>query len=338
MGSFLERSSAAPISVFKDPRWPLPRMASGCLGPEVLFQQSWGRGRVGESHSILSLVGRGMSHPCGWLRFVFCGCFWGTWPRCRSPWRSGLWNVCLPSSPAVLFQLWVQGLGAPSPGPISSQGVFRFTIEWECLRAAKNSVLSYVWEDAGIWVHCNDFFYLHLSCQEPVFLPRFSHLVSLGAPWRERLKSEGPSWVPLGLTSSHWRAAVTDASDTFDTDRAGNCPSLRCIYIIYVHVDYEESWAPKNWCFWTVVLEKTLESPLACKEIQPVHPKGDGSWVFIGRTDVEAETPILWPPHVKSWLISKDPYAGKDWGQEEKGTTEDEMDGWHHWLNGHEFE
>ena len=103
-------------------------------------------------------------------------------------------------------------------------------------------------------------------------------------------------------------------------------------------LDCEESWAPKNWCFWTVVLEKTLESPLDCKEIQPVHPKGDRSWVFIGRTDAEAETPILWPPDAKSWLIGKEPDAGRDWGQEEKGTTEDEMAGWHHWLHGHEFE
>ena len=98
---------------------------------------------------------------------------------------------------------------------------------------------------------------------------------------------------------------------------------------------YKESWAPKNWCFWTVVLEKTLESPLDCKEIQPVHPKGDKSWVFIGRIDVEAETPILWPPDVKKWLIWKDPDAGKDWGQEEKGTTEDETVRRHHRLNGH---
>ena len=100
-------------------------------------------------------------------------------------------------------------------------------------------------------------------------------------------------------------------------------------------LDYKESWAPKNWCFWTVVMEKTLESPLDCKEIQPVHPKGDQSWVFIGGTDVEAETPIVWPPDAKSWLIGKD--ARKDWGQEEKGRTEDEMVGWHHRLNGHEF-
>ena len=103
-------------------------------------------------------------------------------------------------------------------------------------------------------------------------------------------------------------------------------------------LDYKESWAPRNWCFWTVVLEKTLESPLDCKEIEPVHPKGDQSWVFIGRTDVEAETPILWPPDAKSWFLWKDPDAGKDWGQEEKGTTEDEMIGWHHRLNGHGFE
>ena len=101
--------------------------------------------------------------------------------------------------------------------------------------------------------------------------------------------------------------------------------------------DYKESWVLMYWCFWTVVLEKTLESPLDCKEIQPVHPKGDQSWVRIGRTDVEAETPILWPPDVKRWLIWKDSDAGKDWGQEEKGTTEDEMAGWHHRLDGHGF-
>ena len=103
-------------------------------------------------------------------------------------------------------------------------------------------------------------------------------------------------------------------------------------------LNYKESWAQKSWCFWTVVLEKTLESLLDCKEIQPVHPKGDQSWVFIGRTDTEAETLILWPPDAKSWFIGKYPDAGKDWGQEEKGTTEDEKVGWHHWLNEHGFE
>ena len=102
-------------------------------------------------------------------------------------------------------------------------------------------------------------------------------------------------------------------------------------------LDYKESWAPKNWCFWTVVLEKTPESPLDCKEIQLVHPKGGQSRVFIGRTDAEAETLILWPPDAKSWHTGKDPDAGKDWGQEEKGLTEDEMVGWHHRLNGREF-
>ena len=104
-------------------------------------------------------------------------------------------------------------------------------------------------------------------------------------------------------------------------------------------LDYKESWVQKNWWFWTVVLEKTLESPLDSKEIQPVHSKGDiQSWIFIGRTNVEAETPILWPPTGKNWLMWKDPDAGKDWRQEEKGTTKDEMVGWHHRLNRHGFE
>ena len=99
-----------------------------------------------------------------------------------------------------------------------------------------------------------------------------------------------------------------------------------------------KSWAPKNWCFWTVMLEKTLESLLDIKEIQPVNPKGNQSWIFIGRTDAEAETPILWPPHAKNWLIRKVPDAGKDWRPEEKEMTEDEMVGWHHWRDGHEVE
>ena len=102
--------------------------------------------------------------------------------------------------------------------------------------------------------------------------------------------------------------------------------------------DCEESWAPKNWRFLTVVLDKTLESPLDCKEIQPVHPEGDKSCVFIGRTDAKAETPVVWPPRAKCWLIGRNPDAGRDWGQEEKGMTEDEMAGWHHQLDEHEFE
>ena len=102
--------------------------------------------------------------------------------------------------------------------------------------------------------------------------------------------------------------------------------------------EYKESWALKNWCFWTVVPEKTLASPLDCKEIQQFHSQGDQPWDFFGRNDAKAETPVLWPPHVKSWLIGKDSDAGRDWGREEKGTTEDEMAGWHHWLDGRESE
>ena len=103
-------------------------------------------------------------------------------------------------------------------------------------------------------------------------------------------------------------------------------------------LDHKESWVPKNWYFWTVVLEKTLESPLDCRDIKPVSPEGSQSWIFIERTDAEAETPVLWPPEVTNWLVGKDPDAGKDWRKEEKGTTEDEMAGWHHRLDGHELE
>ena len=109
-------------------------------------------------------------------------------------------------------------------------------------------------------------------------------------------------------------------------------------HVLMWELDYKESWAPKNWCFWTVVLEKTLESPFGSKDIQPVHPKGKQSWIFIGRTDAEVETPVFWPCDGKNWLIWKDPDAGKDWRREEKGTIEDEMVGRHHGLNGHEIE
>ena len=102
-------------------------------------------------------------------------------------------------------------------------------------------------------------------------------------------------------------------------------------------LDYKESWALKNWCFWTVMLKKTLEGPLVCKEIQPVHSEGDQPWDFFGRNDAKAEAPVLWPLHARNWFIGKDFDVGRDWGQEEKGTTEDEMAGWHHWLDGHEF-
>ena len=131
---------------------------------------------------------------------------------------------------------------------------------------------------------------------------------------RHYFANKGPSSQGYGFSSGHVSMCELDWSES------------------------EESWALKNWCFWTVVLEKTLESPLDYKEIQPVHPKGDQSWVLIGRTDAEAETSILWPPNAKCWLVGKDSDAGRDWGQEQKGTTEDEMAGWHHRLDGREFE
>ena len=119
---------------------------------------------------------------------------------------------------------------------------------------------------------------------------------------------------------------------------SSQCYGFSSSHVWMWQLEYKESWAPKNWCFSTVVLEKTLENPLDCKEIQPVHPKGNQSWIFIGRTDAEAETSILWPPDVKNWLVLKDPDAGKDWRREEKGTIEDEMVGWHDRLNGYGFE
>ena len=152
-----------------------------------------------------------------------------------------------------------------------------------------------------------------------------SHEIKTLAPWkksydqprqhikkqRHYLADKGPSNQSYGFSSSHvwmWES------------------------------DCEESWALKNWCFWTVVLQKTLESFMDYKEIQPVHSKGDQSWVFFGKNDAKAETPVLWPHHVKSWHTEKDSDAGRDWGQEEQGTTDDEMAGWHHWLGGHESE
>ena len=135
-------------------------------------------------------------------------------------------------------------------------------------------------------------------------------------------------------------------SDGINPDRivkSRDIPFLTKVHLVKAMVfpvvmyGYKESWVLKNWCFWTVVLEKTLGSPLDCKEIQPLNPKGNPSWIFIGRTNAEAKAPILWPPDEKNWLTGKDPDAGKDWGQE-KWVTEDEMVEWHHWLNGYEFE
>ena len=121
-------------------------------------------------------------------------------------------------------------------------------------------------------------------------------------------------------------------------DPSSQSHSFSSSHIRMWELDNKESWVPKNWCFWTVVLEKTLESLLDCKEIQPVNPKGNQSWIFFERTDAKAEAPILWLSDGKNWLIGKDPDAGKDWRLEEKGMREDEMVGWHHWLNEHEFE
>ena len=132
--------------------------------------------------------------------------------------------------------------------------------------------------------------------------------------------------------------SILKSRDTANKGPSSQSYSFSSSHVWMWELDYKESWAPKKWCFWTIVLEKTLESPLDCKEIQPDNSKGDQPWDFFGRNDAKAETPVLWPPHVKSWLIGKDSDAGKDWGLEEKGMTEDEIVGWHHRLNGHEFE
>ena len=139
------------------------------------------------------------------------------------------------------------------------------------------------------------------------------------------------SWAPKSLQMV---AAAMKLKDALTSSQGYGFSSG---HIWMWELDCEESWVLKNWCFWTVVLEKTLESPLDSKEIKPVHPKGNQSWIFIGRADVEAETPVLWPPDVKNWLSGKDLDAGKSWRQKKKGTTEDEMAGWHHRLVGHEY-
>ena len=144
-------------------------------------------------------------------------------------------------------------------------------------------------------------------------------------------------------TLTHWKESFVQPRQHIKKQRhhftnKGQSYGFSNSHVWMWELDYKESWAPKNWCFWTVVLEKTLVSPLDSKEIQPVHPKGNQCWTFIGRIDAEAETPILWPPDANSWLIWQDPDAGKDWMQEEKGTIEDEMVGWPHRLNGREFE
>ena len=143
------------------------------------------------------------------------------------------------------------------------------------------------------------------------------------APWK---KSSDQAWQHI-KKQRHYFANKGVSSQSYGFSSS---------HVWMWELDHKESWVPKNWCFYTMVLEETLESPLDCRKIQPVHPKGNQSW--IERTDAEAETPILWPPDAKDWLTGKDPDAGKDWRLEEKGITEDEMVGWHHWLNGYEFE
>ena len=160
--------------------------------------------------------------------------------------------------------------------------------------------------------------FLELSCRSCLHIFEISSLSVASFVIRQRIEKQRHYFADKGLYSQ---------SHGFSSS-----------HVWMWELDHKEGWALKNWCFWTLVLEKTLESSLDCKEIQPVHSKGNQSWIFIGRTDAEAETPILWPPEVKSWLTGEDPNAGKDWRQEEKGTTEGEMVGWHHQLNGYEFE
>ena len=152
-----------------------------------------------------------------------------------------------------------------------------------------------------------------------------SHEIKTLVPWK---KSYGQPRHILKM-KRHYFANKGPSSQSYDFSSS---------HVWMWELDYKESWVPKNWCFWIVVLEKTLESPLNSKEIQPVNPKGYQSWIFIGRTDAEAEAPKLWPPDANSGLIRKDPDPGKDWRQEEKWMTEDEMIGWHPWLYGHESE
>ena len=141
----------------------------------------------------------------------------------------------------------------------------------------------------------------------------------------------------LGRKAVTNRDSILKSRDITDKGLYSQSYGFSSIHVCMWELDHKESWTPRNW-FWTVMLEKTLESPLDWKEIKPVNPKRNQSWIFIGRTDAKAEAPILWPPDVKNWLIWKAPDAGKDWRPEERGTTEDEIAGWSHRLNGHEFE
>ena len=203
-------------------------------------------------------------------------------------------------SEKVGLKLSIQKTKIMASGPITS---------WEIHGETVETVSDFIFGGSKITADddCSHEIKRHLLLGRKVM----TNLDSIFKKQRHYFANKGPSGQGYGFSSSH---------------------------VWMWELDYKESWVLKNWCFWTVVLEKTFESPLDCKEIQVVCPKGNQSWVFIGRTDVEAETPILWLPDVKSWLIGKDPDAGRDWGQEEKGTTEDEMVGWHHQLDGNEFE
>ena len=168
--------------------------------------------------------------------------------------------------------------------------------------------------------------WLTLFLQAPISL----QMVIVAMKFKDACSLEGKLWPT-------WTAYWKQRCDFANKGLSSQSYCFSSSHVWMWELDYKESWMLKNWCFWTVVLEKTLESPLGCKEIQPVHPKGDQSWMFIGRTDVETETPILWLPDMKSWLVWQDPDTGEDWGQEEKRMTEDEMVAWHHWLDGPGF-
>ena len=177
------------------------------------------------------------------------------------------------------------------------------------------------------------------SFVQKFLLSPLSSLLCLGASLVTQMVENPPTVKETLVPSPDWEDPLEKGMATHSRYCLENTTNRwACLATVHGVVKSwtQLNWGPKNWCFWTVVLEKTLESPLDCKEIQPVHPKGNWSWIFIGRTDAEAETPIRWPPDVKNWLIGKDPDAGKDWRQE-KGMTEDQMVGWHHCLHGHEF-
>jgi len=243
--------------------------------------------------------------------------------------------VCqVPLSMGLSRQEYQSGLPCPPPGDIPGDWSWvslitdRFFTTW----ATKKTLRIYKFLYILLKSACISL----IACHTHIPIPLNLTVAILGS----KITADGDCSHEIKRRLLLGRKVMTNLDSIY---LANKCPCSQGYGFCSSHVwmwelDYKESWVLKNWCFWTVVLEKTLESPLDSKEIQPVHPKGNQSWMFIGRADAEAETPILWPPAVKSWLIGKDPDAGKDWRREKKGTTEDEMVGWHHWLNGHEFE